>query len=59
MSIYVIGGANIDIQGTPFEKLKYKDSNPGIISYSFGGVARNVAENLARLGDNVNFISVL
>ncbi len=55
--IYVAGGMNIDIQGVPDNMLVMHDSNPGKITYSFGGVGRNVAENLARLGSNVYMIS--
>jgi pseudouridine kinase len=57
MQVYVIGGANIDISGKAAADLKLKDSNPGKVSLSFGGVARNIAENLARLGIPVIFIS--
>jgi len=57
MKVYVIGGANIDISGKANASLKLKDSNPGKVALSFGGVARNIAENLARLGIPVIFIS--
>lgn len=57
MKIYVIGGANIDITGRSYKGLILKDSNPGNISISFGGVARNIAENLAKLGHKIEFIS--
>jgi pseudouridine kinase len=57
MKVYVIGGANIDISGKANASLKLKDSNPGKVDLSFGGVARNIAENLARLGIPVIFIS--
>jgi pseudouridine kinase len=57
MKVYVIGGANIDISGKANASLKLKDSNPGKVVLSFGGVARNIAENLARLGIPVTFIS--
>jgi pseudouridine kinase len=57
MQVYVIGGANIDISGKANASLKLKDSNPGKVVLSFGGVARNIAENLARLGIPVTFIS--
>jgi pseudouridine kinase len=57
MKIFVIGGANVDISGKAEANLKLKDSNPGKISFSFGGVARNIAENLARLGQKVVFVS--
>lgn len=58
MKISVIGGINIDIEGTPHEELLYQDSNPGAISINFGGVGRNVVENIARLGGSVKMISV-
>ena len=57
MKVYVIGGANIDISGKANSGFKLKDSNPGKVAISFGGVARNIAENLARLGIPVIFIS--
>lgn len=47
--ILVIGGANIDLVGFPEGKLIEKDSNPGAINISCGGVGRNIAENLVRL----------
>lgn len=56
--ITIIGGINIDIEGRPFEKLKYCDSNPGKVSLAFGGVGRNIAENAARLGADVAIVSV-
>lgn len=57
MKVYVIGGANIDITGKATKQMILKDSNPGSISFAFGGVARNVAENLARLNHKPVFIS--
>lgn len=57
--VTVIGGANMDIQGFPYEKLKYRDSNPGTIKVSPGGVGRNIAENLTRLGVSVKLITAL
>ncbi len=57
--VVVIGGANIDIQGFPFKPLIMHDSNPGLIKLSCGGVGRNIAENLARLGCDVRLISIL
>ncbi|MDD6467718.1 MAG: carbohydrate kinase family protein [Erysipelotrichaceae bacterium] len=56
---YVIGGANIDIQGASNHPLVLQDSNIGNVSYSFGGVARNIAENLALLKDEVVFVSAM
>lgn len=56
--IFVVGGANIDIMGSSFSKLKLFDSNPGDIKLSYGGVGRNIAENLAVLKEDVSFVSV-
>ena len=53
----VIGGANVDINGHSNNLLLVGDSNPGNITQSPGGVGRNIAENLARLGENVHLIS--
>jgi len=47
--VCIIGGANIDLQGSSDNPLLLKDSNPGEISMSSGGVGRNIAENIARL----------
>lgn len=55
--ICVIGGANIDICGSSLEMLKLYDSNPGTISISFGGVGRNIAQILALLQENVQFVT--
>ncbi len=48
--IIVIGGANVDIKGRSSEELERGTSNPGQVTVSAGGVGRNIAENLARLG---------
>lgn len=57
--VAVIGGANIDIHGQSNRSLRRKDSNPGTVHISAGGVARNVAENLARLGVDCRLISAI
>ena len=48
--IAVVGGANMDIGGFPSAALVPGDSNPGQVRMSVGGVGRNIAENAARLG---------
>lgn len=55
MKDYIIsaGGINIDIKGITYSEKKEADSYPGKIYFTPGGVARNVSENLARLGFNV------
>lgn len=55
----VIGGANMDICGAASNTFKIKDSNPGIISMSAGGVARNIAENLALLECQCHLIAAI
>jgi pseudouridine kinase len=57
--VTVVGGANIDIHGKPDAPLRPRDSNPGTIRISPGGVARNVAENLARLGVRCRLVSAV
>jgi len=57
--VCVIGGSNIDIEGYPNQNLLLRDSNPGVVKTSLGGVGRNVAENLARLGIQTKFLSVV
>lgn len=47
--VLVIGAANLDIKGQPEGALATGSSAPGRIRSSLGGVARNIAENLARL----------
>ncbi len=47
--VLVIGAANLDIKGRPETPLVRGSSTPGRIQLSPGGVARNIAENLARL----------
>lgn len=58
-SITVLGAANLDIIAKSHHQLKPNDSNPGNITISPGGVGRNIAENLARLGTNTRLIAAL
>ncbi len=51
--VVVIGAAGVDIVGRLESDLHEGSSNPARIRTTFGGVARNVAENLARLGQAV------
>jgi pseudouridine kinase len=55
----VIGGAGVDIIGRLTAEPHMGTSNPGRVRTSFGGVARNVAHNLARLGQPVTLITVV
>jgi pseudouridine kinase len=55
--ITVVGGANTDIVGIPEVRFVARDSNPGHVRVSAGGVGRNIAENLARLGAQVRLVT--
>jgi len=55
----VIGGANVDMKARSAARATAGTSNPGHGSMAPGGVARNIAENLARLGDRVHLVSVV
>ena len=57
--VTVVGGANVDIHGCPARRLVERDSNPGSVDIAAGGVARNIAENLARLEIAVQLISAI
>lgn len=57
MKVCVIGGANVDITATSRNAFVAHDSNPGEVRLSFGGVGRNIAHNLALLGDEVCFVT--
>lgn len=56
--IVVIGGANFDIKGYSSSYIK-GSSSPGWIKESTGGVARNIAENLALLEQDVVLLTAV
>ena len=58
MKVCVIGGANVDITATSAEAFRFGDSNPGRVEVSWGGVGRNIAHNLALLGDEVELLTI-
>jgi pseudouridine kinase len=49
-SVLVIGASGLDVKGRALSPLVLGTSNRGVIRNSLGGVGRNIAENLARLG---------
>jgi len=55
--VSVIGGLNIDLQGSSVNPLVFNDSNPGEIVMSAGGVGRNIAENIAKLNIHSKILS--
>lgn len=56
--VIAVGGANMDVTAVAAAALLAGDSNPGSIACSAGGVARNAAENLLRLGIPTALLSV-
>jgi len=56
--VLVIGAAGVDVIAHLDEGFKPGSSNPAKVRTSYGGVARNVAENLARLGQEVTLLTV-
>lgn len=57
--VVVIGGANLDIYGFPAAELIPSVSNPGRVETACGGVGRNIAENLTRMGTAVSLITAI
>ncbi|MER3401423.1 MAG: ribokinase [Thermoflexus sp.] len=57
--VLVIGAAGLDLKGYATGALRLGATNPGQVRRSVGGVARNIAENLARLGQPVFLISAV
>jgi pseudouridine kinase len=59
-TVVVIGGANIDVKARIAGSTVPATSNPGTsAALSAGGVGRNIAHNLARLGIDTHLISVV
>ena len=54
-----IGGANVDIHGQSDAPIVMRDSNPGRLHLSAGGVCRNICDNLCRLGLTVELCSAV
>lgn len=57
--VLVVGAVNMDVGGRSRETLRMHDSNPGVVSTSFGGVGRNIAHNLCLLGVETSLLTVL
>lgn len=57
--IAVLGGANLDITGASASRLVMRDSNIGAVTLSAGGVGRNIAENLARMGFETELVTAV
>jgi pseudouridine kinase len=56
-SVVVVGGANMDIKAHSSHLVELRTSNPGTTISTPGGVGRNIAENLARLGSPTHLVA--
>ena len=54
-----VGAANVDIHGRSRNAVNLRDSNPGTMRVSVGGVTRNILENAARLGLDARLVSAV
>lgn len=54
----MIGAQNIDIFAKTKEEYTLHDSNIASITLAYGGVGRNLTENIKRLGNDVSFLTV-
>ena len=57
--VVVMGGSNMDIGGRPYKPLVAADSNPGKIKTSLGGVGRNIAHAITKLGIKTYLITAV
>jgi pseudouridine kinase len=57
--VVVVGGANVDVRARPDTRPETATSNPGRVTVTAGGVGRNVAEVLARLGTRTSLVSAV
>lgn len=57
--LLVIGASSTDTKGHASQPLRSGTPTPGRIRTSYGGVGRNIAENLARLGERVVLLSAV
>ena len=55
--IVVVGGVNMDIGAVSAAPLVARDSNPGRVTTSLGGVGRNIAHNMSLLGLDVRMVT--
>lgn len=57
--VVVVGGANTDLKARSTGPVLAATSNPGRTTSSPGGVGRNIADNLARLGTATRLVSAV
>ncbi len=59
MEILAVGAIFVDIKGYPIGHFDPKGRNVGRMEFIHGGVMRNVAEDIANMGQKVSLLSVL
>ncbi len=55
----VVGGAAWDVKARSLGEARLHTSNPSVVSRTPGGVGRNIAEGIARLGGRVHLIAAV
>ncbi len=55
----VVGGAAWDIKARSIAGARLHTSNPGVVTQTPGGVGRNIAEGIARLGGRVHLVAAV
>jgi pseudouridine kinase len=58
-AVVVVGGAIMDVKARSSAPLGSATSNPGEVTTDPGGVGRNIAENLARLGTPTHLVAAI
>ncbi|MFC7486375.1 PfkB family carbohydrate kinase [Knoellia sp. CPCC 206453] len=58
-AVVVVGGAIMDVKARSSAPLDHATSNPGEVDTDPGGVGRNIAENLARLGTPTHLVAAI
>lgn len=57
--VFAVGASNMDICAKSCDPIREADSNIGIVSNACGGVGRNIAVALRRLGFGVSFLTAI
>lgn len=55
----VVGGAAVDVKARSLAAARLHTSNPGSVTRTLGGVGRNIAEGIARLGSRVYLVAAV
>lgn len=57
--ILTMGETTVNIVGEAYKSIISNEVNPGAVSIKYGGIGKNIAENISKLGVSSNFITVL